>query len=50
MNNNFLTKRHQLTESIGITSLYEYIDQLLLYAGIHTIGNKISSYELLKKQ
>lgn len=49
MKDNFLSKREQFAESLGAPNLYDYIDQFSLYAGIHTLGNKIFTYELLKK-
>jgi len=49
MNDSFLENRAKFAESISAPNLYEYIDQFPLYAGIHTIANKIFTYELLKK-
>lgn len=48
MNNKFLDQRQKFAEYAGFPELYEYIDQFPLYAGVHTIANKIFTYELLK--
>jgi len=45
----FLANRDEFSKSVGFENLYEYIDQFALYAGEHTIGNKIFTYELLKE-
>ena len=45
----FLLNRSNFAKSVGNEDLYEYIDQFALYAGEHTIGNKLFTYELLKK-
>jgi hypothetical protein len=45
----FLANRGGFAKSVGCENLYEYIDQFALYAGEHTIGNKIFTYELLKE-
>ena len=46
----FLYKRNDFAKSIGVPDLYEHIDQFSLFAGMHTIGNKLWTYDLLKKQ
>lgn len=46
---NFLSNREQFAELAGCKNLYEYIDHFALYAGEHTIGNKLFTYELLKE-
>ena len=51
-NNNpdsFLEKRHSFAEDVGFPNLYDYIDHFGLFAGVHTIGNKLWTYELLKQ-
>jgi hypothetical protein len=45
----FLTKRKLFAKDIGAPSLYDYVDHFGLYAGLHTIGNKLWTYELFKK-
>ena len=45
--NNFLENRDQFARDIGVPNLYEFIDQYPLYAGVHTLANKIWCYELL---
>ena len=47
--NNFLDKRKDFAKQLGFPNLYEFIDQFSLFAGIHTIGNKLWTYELIKK-
>lgn len=47
--NDFLTKRKLFAKDIGAPSLYDYVDHFGLYAGLHTIGNKLWTYELFKK-
>ena len=42
-------ERRSFAMSLGFENLYDYIDQFSLFAGAHTIGNKIFTYELLKK-
>lgn len=46
---NFLYKRNDFAKSIGVPDLYKHIDQFSLFAGMHTIGNKLWTYDLLKK-
>lgn len=46
---NFLKNRDKFADNIGFPDLYEFIDQFSLYAGVHTLGNKLWTYELLKK-
>ena len=48
--NNFLDKRKDFAKQLGFPNLYEFIDQFSLFVGIHTIGNKLWTYELIKKQ
>ncbi len=45
----FLEKRHKFAEDAGFPNLYDFIDHFSLFAGIHTIGNKLWTYELLKQ-
>lgn len=45
----FLEKRNRFAEDAGFTNLYDYIDHFGLFAGVHTIGNKLWTYELLKQ-
>ena len=45
----FLNNRKEFAKNIGKEDLYDYVDHFGLYAGIHTIGNKLWTYELLKK-
>lgn len=45
----FLIKRKKFSKEIGCTNLYDYIDHFSLFAGVHTIGNKLWTFELLKK-
>jgi len=49
MDDKFLMERRSFAMSLGFENLYDYIDQFSLFAGAHTIGNKIFTYELLKK-
>lgn len=49
LEDSFLSKREKFAKFLGNEDLYEYIDQFSLYAGEHTIGNKLFTYELLKK-
>ena len=44
----FRGQRKKFSEDIGFPNLYEFIDQFALYAGIHTIGNKLWTYDLFK--
>lgn len=44
----FLETRLEFANSLGAPNLYDYIDHFSLFAGIHTIGNKIFTYEMLK--
>lgn len=46
---NFLTKRNEFAKFLGVENLYDYIDHFSLFAGQHTIGNKLYTYELLKE-
>ena len=46
---NFLDKRKNFAKELGFPNLYEFIDQFSLFAGINTIGNKLWTYELIKK-
>ena len=45
----FLEKRHRFAVDAGFPDLYNYIDHFGLFAGVHTIGNKLWTYELLKQ-
>lgn len=45
----FLAKRNKFAEDAGFPNLYDYIDHFSLFAGVHTIGNKLWTYELLKQ-
>lgn len=45
----FLESRKHFSEELGRPDLYEFIDQFSLYAGVHTIGNKLWTYDLFKK-
>ena len=45
----FLEKRKTFSEDIGVPNLYDFIDHFSLFAGAHTIGNKLWTYDLLKK-
>ena len=45
---NFLSNRNRFSSDLGIPKLYEFIDQFSLYAGVHTLGSKLWTYELLK--
>ncbi len=45
---NFRESRKQFSKELGRPDLYEFIDQFALYAGIHTIGNKLWTYDLFK--
>ena len=47
--NDFLGKRNEFAQEIGFSNLYDYIDHFSLFAGVHTIGNKLWTYELLKQ-
>jgi hypothetical protein len=44
----FLENRKKFSKEIGRPDLYEFIDQFALYAGVHTIGNKLWTYDLFK--
>ena len=46
---NFLDNRKAFATEIGFPNLYDFIDQFGLFAGAHTIGNKLWTYELLKQ-
>ncbi len=43
----FKVKREKFSEDIGAPGLYKFIDHFGLYAGAHTIFNKLWTYELL---
>ena len=45
---NFLESRKEFANKLGIPDLYDFIDQFSLYAGVHTIGNKLWTYDLFK--
>jgi hypothetical protein len=45
---NFLELRKQFSDQLGVPDLYDFIDQFALYAGVHTIGNKLWTYDLFK--
>ena len=45
----FIAKRDDFADEIGLPNLYEYIDQFALYAGTHTIGNKLFTYDLFRR-
>ena len=45
---NFLSNRKSFAERIGHPELYDLIDHYSLYAGIHTLGNKLWTFEMLK--
>lgn len=45
---NFLARRKQVAKELGRPDLYEFIDQFALYAGTHTIANKLWTYDLFK--
>ena len=45
----FINNRKDFATSIGKKDLYDYVDHFGLYAGLHTIGNKLWTYELFKK-
>ncbi|MDB2390785.1 TylF/MycF family methyltransferase [Alphaproteobacteria bacterium] len=45
---NFLESREEFAKNLGAPELYDFIDQFSLYAGIHTIGNKLWTYDLYK--
>lgn len=47
--NDFLAKRQQFAEDLECPNLYDYIDHFSLFAGVHTIGNKLWTFELLKQ-
>ena len=44
----FLESREEFAKNLGAPELYEFIDQFSLYAGVHTIGNKLWTYDLFK--
>lgn len=46
---NFLENRKGFAENLGVPDLYDFIDQFALYAGVHTIGNKLWTYDLFKQ-
>jgi len=45
----FLESREEFANKLGVPDLYNFIDQFSLYAGVHTIGNKLWTYDLFKK-
>ena len=45
----FLTERNVFASKLGVPDLFDYIDHFSLFAGAHTLGNKIFTYEILKK-
>jgi SAM-dependent methyltransferase len=45
---NFLENRKDFSKKLGFPDLYDFIDQFALYAGVHTIGNKLWTYDLFK--
>ena len=45
----FLDNRDKFSSELGFPDLYQFIDQFSLFAGAHTIGNKLWTYELLKQ-
>lgn len=45
---NFLERRKEFSKKLGFPELYDFIDQFSLYAGVHTIGNKLWTYDLFK--
>lgn len=47
--NDFLAKRKQFADDLDRPDLYDYIDHFGLFAGMHTIGNKLWTFELLKQ-
>jgi hypothetical protein len=49
MEDRFLDVRRDFAISVGFENLYDFVDHFSLFAGVHTIGNKIFTYELLKK-
>jgi hypothetical protein len=49
MTDKFLTERNIFASKLGIPDLFDYIDHFSLFAGTHTLGNKIFTYEILKK-
>ena len=48
-NNDFLAKRQQFADDLGCPDLYDYVDHFSLFAGVHTIANKLWTFELLKQ-
>jgi len=44
----FLESREEFANKLGVPDLYNFIDQFSLYAGVHTIGNKLWTYDLFK--
>jgi hypothetical protein len=44
----FIANRTSFAEDIGQPNLYDMIDHYALYAGVHTIANKLWTFELLK--
>ena len=44
----FLESRKEFANKLGVPDLYDFIDQFALYAGVHTIGNKLWTYDLFK--
>jgi len=45
----FLKNRDSYAADAGFADLYDYIDHFALFAGVHTIGNKLWTYDLLKQ-
>ena len=45
----FIEERNLFAKQAGVPNLYDFIDHFPLYAGIHTIANKLWTYELLNK-
>lgn len=48
-NEHFLENRKEFAAKVGSPELYDFIDHFSLYAGAHTIANKLFTYEMLKK-
>lgn len=44
----FLENREQFAFEVGRPDLYDYVDHFGLYAGTHTLGNKLFTYEMMK--
>ena len=45
----FLSGRDEFARELGAPDLYEFIDHFSIYAGVHTIANKLWTYEMLRK-